>query len=370
MNNEQNIFSIANRNVSVSLCARTGRPLSIRNLKSQMELIGEPALAENVRLLVPHPDHRGYTITLDDHPLAEYDFSDSSARLTWRDLPELQGPMAIELTLNVKLLDDGVQFEVELNNESDFLVEEVYCPAIGGIQAPDGDPEAWRIMMPADNGGGRSWRPFCEVRNVYLGPADPTYVCAPKCMTWLDVYHEDKRQGIYVAHEDADSSFGAWWLQVKPGADWGGSSYVWPRTNQPQGMCLAWVCFPFCQPGERWQSAPTVIRFHEGTWWQATDLYREFYDLHFPIDRTNNWLWQEDAWQSTIISYPDDVIGYRFVDLPELARQACDAGIRVIQIDGWDRGGLDRDYPHYEPDPRLGSEDELREAIAECEAMR
>jgi hypothetical protein len=112
-----------------------------------------------------------------------------------------------------------------------------------------------------------------------------------------------------------------------------------------------------------------VLRFHAGIWYAAARLYREFYDRHWPIDRRDAWLWLEDAWQSTIISYPDDHIGYRFRDLPELARQAAAAGIRVLQFDGWDIGGLDRGYPDYRPDPRLGSAADLQEAIAACERL-
>ena len=36
---------------------------------------------------------------------------------------------------------------------------------------------------------------------------------------------------------------------------------------------------------------------------------------------------------------------------------------------GWDRGGHDRGYPYYEPDPRLGTWDDLRKGIDACHDM-
>ena len=62
-------------------------------------------------------------------------------------------------------------------------------------------------------------------------------------------------------------------------------------------------------------------------------------------------------------------IGYRFADLPRIARIAREHGIGVLQIDGWDIGGIDRGYPQYTPDPRLGTAAELRAAIAECRGL-
>jgi hypothetical protein len=55
--------------------------------------------------------------------------------------------------------------------------------------------------------------------------------------------------------------------------------------------------------------------------------------------------------------------------MPQLARDALAYGIRVLQIDGWDVGGIDRDYPQYTPDPRLGTWTELQAALVECAAL-
>jgi hypothetical protein len=222
-------------------------------------------------------------------------------------------------------------------------------------------------------GGGNEWPFYDQCPNVYVGPEDPTgFVRYPgACMPWLDLYHVKDRKGVYLCPEDPLPRFGTWMFQLRPGADWGGSACVWPDAETlgaPVGLTLAWVNFPFIPPGGTWQSPPVAFRFHDGTWFAAAELYRRWYDQHFRIDHAGSWLDAEDAWQSTIISYADDLIGYRFTDIPKLARAAVSAGIHVLQLDGWNVGGIDRAYPDYRPDPRLGTPEEFRAALAECQA--
>ncbi len=110
-----------------------------------------------------------------------------------------------------------------------------------------------------------------------------------------------------------------------------------------------------------------VAHFHEGTSYAAADFHRKWFTHHWPINKADSWLYHEDAWQSTIINYPDDTILYRFDDLPRLARNAKTYGINVIQIDGWDVGGIDRGFPIYQPDPRLGTRDDFVQAVEACQ---
>ena len=44
-------------------------------------------------------------------------------------------------------------------------------------------------------------------------------------------------------------------------------------------------------------------------------------------------------------------------------------GVKAIQLVGWNDGGQDKGNPSHDPDPRLGTFEELRQAIAEIKAM-
>lgn len=358
---------IENDHASLGFDPQTGRLISLRNEGRGVEFVGEPALAESLRLLVPGAGNRGRTLR---PGLADWFQGGADAvRFGWNSLPSDGGALPVRVEVSWTLMADGAAAEIRIDNASECTVEEIHGPSLAGLSAPGEDAEPWRLIRPDGSGLGHVWNPFREVQNAYLGPAEPAKVFPAISMPWMDLYHESDRHGLYLAHEDPRSSFSAWWFQVTPDADWAGDHWSWPAGDGPRGLCVSRVCFPHIPPGGSWTSPPFVIRFHDAIWYEAARLYREFYDRNFPISRQDAWLWREDAWQTTILLYPEDTVTHRFSDIPRLARDALGADIRVLQLDGWDIGGIDRDYPHYEPDPRLGGEEELRRAISECEAM-
>ncbi len=66
------------------------------------------------------------------------------------------------------------------------------------------------------------------------------------------------------------------------------------------------------------------------------------------------------ALQSMILSNSEDFINYRFTELPKLAATAKKYDVTTLEILGWDIGRIDRGYPQYRPNPRLGTVQELR----------
>ena len=63
---------------------------------------------------------------------------------------------------------------------------------------------------------------------------------------------------------------------------------------------------------------------------------------------------------------PEGNVVLRFEDMGAWARAAASHGVRAVLVSGWNRGGHDAEYPHYEPDPRLGTWDELAAGIKAC----
>jgi hypothetical protein len=349
--------------------ARFGhRPLGI-------DLVREPHLAENFRLLVPLPYWRGHYIYGREQRLADAQIAASGhdATLTWAGLVSRQGNFDIMVRLRIALAEDDARFTLELENRSGLVVEEALVPALGGLANRE-EQDDWRLHHSTWAGTGEEWPLFREFPGTYLGPAEPIWFriyATNMTMPWLDAYDARRRRGVMLANLDPapGGALSMAYAQLSPCTTYRGKTQYWPDPAEagetPVGLTLAWACFPFLAPGGRWESPPVVAHFHHGTWYAAADYYRAWFDrtMPVPVDKRGSWLAEQDAWQSTIISYPEDTIGYRFSDLPKLAAAAHEAGIGVLQIDGWDIGGIDRDYPRYTPDPRLGSADDLRAAL-------
>ncbi len=62
-------------------------------------------------------------------------------------------------------------------------------------------------------------------------------------------------------------------------------------------------------------------------------------------------------------------IVHTFRDIPELYRQARDLGLHHLLLSGWNKDGFDYGFPHYTPNPLLGTEEDLREAIQQVRGM-
>jgi hypothetical protein len=342
-----------------------------------INLIQEPRLAENFRLLLPLPHWRGHYVLGKDQQLSDWSTEGSVCRLTWNGLTSEAGEFDIMVTQTIRLEGDDVTFSVDITNQSPYVIEEVFTMALGGIANP-AERLDWRLHFAQGNGQGHEWTFFEAFPGTYLGPAHPVWTAmyhGELSMPWIDLYHHGERKGVYVGNHDTKIRQSCVWMQLYPSTVYGGSDWeqFWPHPattgDHPVGVTLAWNNFPFIAPAEQWAGPPIVFHFHSGTWWAAADYFRAWYDAHWAIDKAGSWLAEADAWQSTIISYPEGTIGFRFCDLPQMARDALSYGIRVLQIDGWDVGGIDRDYPYYTPDPRLGTWTELEAALSECAAL-
>jgi uncharacterized protein DUF6259 len=360
-----------------------GRIVRLGHAKLGVEVVTEPRLAENFRLLVPLPHRRGHYVAGRDQPLAELRVDGDRCWLRWHGVASEEGRFDVDVTQTIQLSGDDVTVRTEVANHSPYQVEEVANVVLGGMGNAT-ERTDWRLHFANGGGQGEEWSCYDTFPGSYLGPARPVWTRmypGGMAMPWIDLYHVSGGKGLYVGNHDPQARQSVVWSELTPCTTYGGpggDGQYWPDPDraggEPVGMALSWNSIPFVRPGTTWQGPPIVLHFHEGTWWAAAEYFRSWYDATIaagrpPIDQRRSWLATEDAWQSTIISYPDGTIGYRFRDLPAMARQAREAGITVLQIDGWDIGGIDRDYPRYSPDPRLGTAEELREALAECRRL-
>jgi hypothetical protein len=69
------------------------------------------------------------------------------------------------------------------------------------------------------------------------------------------------------------------------------------------------------------------------------------------------------------INSPEDELRICFKDLPQVGEACVKHGVKAIQLVGWNDGGQDQGNPLHSPDPRLGTFEELQEAIAKIQAM-
>lgn len=373
--------------MTVELRTDAGRVVGVGHPGLGVELIGEPRLAESWRLLVHLPG--GFTVVRGaDQPPPEVVREGKTLTQTWDGLETPDGPVAIRVRQVLAVEGDTLTARLWLDNRSGHLVEEAYPLCLGGM-ANFEQRHDWRMVVPGLIWGGEEWAFYREFPGKYLGfrrssfafaypGASVDYWQQNLSMPWVSLYDARRRVGVYLGNHNPEIAFSAFWGEMVPQPDFAGpggrAMPGWPHPDRvagdvPIGVNAGWAHFPFLGEGE-WESPPVVVRFHDGTWVEAARHYRAWFDEHVgTVTARRDGLAAHDAWQNTYLEPPGGRIRYRFEDLPQLGRDALDAGIRAIMVGGYHEGGLDTGYPRFStPSSRLGTADELREGIARCQA--
>jgi hypothetical protein len=289
---------------------------------------------------------------------------------------EVGGPLPIKVTLAVTLTARQAVFAMTVENRSRHVVENVYCPYLGDVQHPADETRFKTFSYHyATAQEWPLWPTYGNMRG-YFGVDHPVQfshsshtIGAPMAPFIL---LRGEQQGLYAGVCAPSPELVAWNTELRPGY---GSSI---DHRVPEGPCIggqavairfAAIHVPYIQPGESRSLPPIALEAYRGGWQQGTDIYKAWRDTWFKHAPQPAWAREPHAWLQLHINSPEDELRLPFRDLPKVAEQCARHGIRAIQLVGWNDGGQDQGNPSHDPDPRLGTFPELREAIARCHAL-
>lgn len=365
------------------LDARNGNLVGATWKSPRLEIIQEPRLGENFRLLLPKADYEASYFNSREQQVSRIERTADGVVCHYQSLKNSEEILPVSVAYSIRSVGDQVHFSIEVANPTDRKLAEVYYGILGGMQGVD-DRLSTETLLPLwiyDVGGGTGEdqgpglfvafpRPYnLGIRYnsaTYLYPGDMT-------MGWMDAYNRKANIGLYYANQDTETRLTALQVEVRPFT--GGAPYTeslidtWPAAadvppDEPIGLTMGWVNFPYLNQGT-FRSGPVALQVHLGDWHRGSEVYRRWFDQHFSLEHPPTWLRKEMAWQTVLLSNSEDVIVHQFKDLPKLAEDAKKYGVTTFQITGWNVGGWDRGYPQYQLDPRLGTLDEFRQALAD-----
>ena len=343
-------------------------------------LIGEPRLADSYRLLVPVPDcHANYLLGI-EQGLTSMDVMPDGVKLHW-DGPfrNNHGTFDLAVTMWVEFAGEAIQFRLKVWNKSPYQVAEVWYPPLSGFLGLGSEErrKQTRLLVPYGYAQ-EDFQPFMHFgTSSGLGTSGPerTFTYPGEMpMPWTCFYHPDLKRALYFAAYDVAPRVKTLRIAMYPGAARGRVGGDWPRPEELDGLAAGiavnWSCFPYINEGETFEGPSVILQCHAGDWHQAAALYRAWFTEHFPlVDSRSHWIRQETAYLDTMFMLPEDNINFCFMEIPRWAKSAKDHGVNAVLISGWHRGGHDRGYPCYEPDPRLGTWDDLTAGIRACHDM-
>lgn len=343
-------FVLENEAVRVEFDGQRGGIVRLLDKAKHVDLKSPRDSAESYRLSVPLPEAPQNYISGKVQTLTAGEI-DQSGKLVLR----WDGPLAdqtgrkhdIAAVLTGELAGQAIVLRLRLVNHSKHVIEEVWYPGLGGLLG----------FGPADKARETVLHPSPE-RKLELPFGQHVVTYPGQNLPFVSLDNAAIGRGLYFAAHDPVARFKSIHLAEAAG-------------REKPDVAANVVHFPFVRPGGTFEAAPVVIQFHDGDWIAAGKaIYRPWFEKTFGlVTPEQDWIRRESFFQFLMIMLPEGNINYTIRQIPQLARDGLKYGIKSLHISGWQRGGHDNGYPYYEPDPRLGTWDDIEQAMRECHAL-
>jgi hypothetical protein len=373
-------FVLKNNALSLEFDRANGALVGVTALSTDWKILDRPQVGVGFRLLVPLSEElRNNPVYGEKQPLTSLDIAPDqrSAVFFWDGVTsERGGKLEIKLILTVSLDDQQAVFTMNVDNQSSYVVENVYCPYLGDVQHPHGTEWFKTFIFNYSTAG--EWNLWPQYDNLrgYFGADYPVQFApwSPSIGAPMSPYFllRSPDQGLYAGVVSPGSEVVAWHTELRPGY---GSSidFRLPEELNISGkdvaIRFAAVHVPYIQPGEKRVLTPIALQPFQGGWQHGVDIYKRWRDTWYKSPELPKWAREPHAWQQIHINSPEDELRIRFTDLPKVGEECAKHGVKAIQLVGWNDGGQDQGNPSHNPDPRLGTWDELKEAIQKIQAL-
>lgn len=369
-------LSLRNSHLELAFDPLTGALTGFLVKATGWQVVNTPALQAGLRLLVPVPDHGCNTAYPADQRLAAATF-DGPQRLTLRYdsvFTHKAGELPISAELVVELTDAAARFTVTLDNRSPHMIEEVWTPGFAGVRQAEGEPplQVKSLDMCGGISPGIRFDTGFHTGTGYWGHEHPMAFEANSRVSFLLM--ENGVQGLYLGvHEPALRFHSLWAAELKPG--YRDSLHLrhdpaaTELAGRPSGFLFSQVVSPFIEAGARVTLPTLTIQPYRGDWHQGIQPYVAWRKTWYQPKPLPAWAREIDAWMTLQMDTPEGDARHRYTDLPDIARECKRHGVGAIHLIGYNHGGQDRNVPYIDPNPLLGTLDELKAAIRACEDL-
>lgn len=375
------MYQLHSDTLSLTFCEKTGALTGLRDKRTGWDILRRPELGLSWRLLVPVSEElRNNPVLGEKQILTESRLETEAITLVWDGVDsERAGRLDIKITTVIRLEDGQAVWNTTVENRSPYVVEAVHSPYLGDLTPPKN--AAW-LKSYFYNYGTAVVKELWPKFENNVGYSGTDYPAQLNVTDTINAYGstpampftliQGDKMGLYAGVKERSFELVAWHYELQPGWDSSMNETV-PKMDTIAGkpvhtmFCAIHMCY--IMPGETRSLTPVALQPYAGDWHTGCDIYKKWRDTVSKAAKAPDWANEPHSWLQIHINSPEDELRLRFCDLPKVAEECVHYGIRAIQLVGWNDGGQDQGNPSHEPDPRLGTFEELKEAIAACQAM-
>lgn len=357
-----NMLVLENSQIRLKVDSHSGAITSFYILESKCEMIGEPGLISNYRISLPLDNYQANYIDGMEQKPASIIKEGNSIIVEFNGMSSEKGTFPVDLKYTITLYKDYVSFRARLTNNFPQPIAEFWFPRLGGWTQFGNNRDALLAIPNYDRNSRHEtslFKNFPGSRGLGAEGAEWSQGYPGMVMPWWDIYDKVSGKGLYLGYHDTIFRFSTWHTYLMPNTSGDKDAWLTPRqaSGAPVGLIFSHIRYPFIQSGESMESGEFIIRIHDGDWHDGSQFYRAWFMAHFPFDKSGSWLRKESSWFTSIIYQPEDKI---IADYKTYARWTEDArkfGINCFELIGWQNGGLERNYPNYTPEEKLGGKE-------------
>lgn len=251
------------------------------------------------------------------------------------------------------------------------MVENVYYPYIGDLHRPD---HAKRFTFQHGCYIGMNTYEMYPTFPNRQGTHSVDYptICMEDSinlpMNPFGLLSDDEGNGLYLGIGEKRVEAATWNSECLPG--WRNSNDFRVFDEDKVGDKDVYVRFavghlPYIAPETSFDLLPFVMDAYKGDWSTGVQCYMKLSETWNELPPSPAWSKDPHSWLQIHLNSPEDELRIKFRDLVKYGEECRDNGVKAIQIVGWNDGGQDRGNPSHDPDPRLGTWEDLKWAISE-----
>lgn len=371
-----NILRLETSNLRLEFNKDNGSLVGILSKKSNWNVIKRPHLALSWRIMVPLEERRnneawGHEQKIE--PICES--GNDYVRFTWKEIEtKFGGRHKISVTTECRIKNDQAVFGMHIENRDSHIVENVYYPYIGDLYRPN---NAKRFTFQHGNYiGMRECEMYPTFPNCQGSVEFPTlctedHINPP--MNPFGLLSDENGNGLFLGVGERRIETVTWHGEYLPG--WRNSNDFRVFDEDRIGEKDIYLRFavghlPFVAPGTNFDLLPFVMDAYKGGWSEGALCYRKISKAWNKVPaEIPAWAKNPHSWLQIHINSPEDELRMKFRDFVKVGEECKKYGVKAIQLVGWNKGGQDRGNPTHDPDPRLGTWEDLKWAISEVQKM-
>ena len=308
-------------------------------------------------------------------PTCEYD--DKRVIFHWPQIEsECGGVHKIAVTTECVIEHDQAVFKMHIDNQDTVFVENVYYPYLGDLHRPM-DAERFVMYRYAYAFRFEEFELWPTFRNdVGTHSVDyPTLTIAGASNPPMQPYTllaDNNGNGLYMGVTQRRIEPITWHAEAIPGWRNSNDFRLFSEDHAEGYDVYTRFCaghMPYVEPGTKQDLLPFAFEGYKGDWDVGTGCYTRISKQWNKLPSMPEWAKHPHSWFQIHINSPEDELRIKFKDLPKVGADCKKNGVDVIQLVGWNEGGQDRGNPSHTPDPRLGTFEELKQAIKEIREM-